>query len=694
MSDLEGKAKIKNMKELENDYRALLEEYSNLPKNYPKINAVLKIKRVLEELIYAGKYIYRPQYREKLSEWCRDLGRIVYSLIGDFPAMRISPIDIKEALKAAHENRDLREKVEDLLWIASYLPKEKKQALIEEAYNIAAKSTNEEDRLKALRVFSNCQIQDKLLSTEIILMPHQIPAFPYDFTGRKDDLEELLAYFEKGVSIIGLRGIGGIGKKTLAFVLAERLKDRFPDGQLLVDMRGASSEPLHPADAMSQIIRSYRPNEKIPESEALLVNLYRSLLSGKRALILLINATNRAQIEPLLPPADCSLIVTSRRRFVLPGMVTKDLDVLKLDDAIEFLLKLTRSRFSREQILKKESWRKLAILCGCLPLALRASGSYLVNTLDVSLEGYVENLKDERTRLLRIGAEGVDIGVDAIFRLSFNRLALETKQTFLNISVFPSDFDDLAEESICQDEGHRHLSELVRLSLVDYQPQSPDYGRYKLHDLTRLFALTTQSDEFKAITQKRHAAYYMKVLSAANDLYLQGRSGMSEGLALFDREEANIRAGQGWAETNLEANLLAAELCMSYPDAGAYVLDLRLHPRQKIAWLEKAILAAKLMKNNSMEGANLGNLGLACAALGDSRKAIEYYEEALAISLIIGDRRSEGNALGNLGGAYYALGDARKAIDYYEQRLVIAREIGDRRGEGVTGQLERLLRSW
>jgi hypothetical protein len=70
--------------------------------------------------------IYRPQYRDNLSGWCRDLGRIVYNLVGDFPAMRIFPFEIQEVLTAARENQDLNEKVEDMVWVASYLPKEKK----------------------------------------------------------------------------------------------------------------------------------------------------------------------------------------------------------------------------------------------------------------------------------------------------------------------------------------------------------------------------------------------------------------------------------------------------------------------------------------------------------------------------------------------------------------------------------------
>jgi len=669
MSDLEGRAMIKDMKELEDDYRILLDEYLK----YPKLDASLRVNHVLEELRYAGRYISRPQYREKLADWCRNLGRIVYSLTGDFPTMRIFPFEIRDALTAARENRDLNERVEDMVWIASYLPKEEKQALIEDAYKIATTITCEEDRAKALRAISNS------FPAEKIFIPHQIPPPPYDFTGRESDLRELLAYFEKGVSIIGLRGMGGIGKKTLAFALAERLKDRFTDGQLLVDMRGTDSEPLKPTDAMAQIIRSYRPNEKIPDSQAELANLYRSVLNGKCALLLLINATDETQVRPLLPPANCSLIVTSRRKFILPGMVTKDLDVLRINEAVELLFKLASSGSSDNALLKDEAWQELALLCGCLPVALRAAGSYLVNSPDTSLERYAEGLKDERTRLNRIGGEVVDASIN----LSFQRLDPETKQTFFNASVFPADFDGQAEEQICQDERHKHLSELVRWSIVDYQPHGPDYGRYKLHDLVRLFASSKQPAELKAIVQERHAAYYKDLLSSANDLYLKGGLNIQAGLDLFDRDWPNIRAGQAWAENNQKTNPSAAELCKSYPAAGAYVIDLRLNPQQKITWIETALSAARQLKDRNMEGMHLGNLGRTYAALGDAKKAIEYYEQALAIAREIGDRMGEGADLGNLGSAYAALGDAKKAIEYYEQRLSIAREIGDRMGEGA-----------
>jgi len=169
------------------------------------------------------------------------------------------------------------------------------------------------------------------------LIPHQIPSPQADFKGREEEINDILSSFDKGATIIGLRGMAGVGKTALAFALGERLKDSFPDGQLFVSMLGTSPKPLTPQEAMAQVIRSYQPTLRLPESEAELANLYRSLLNGKRALLLLDNALDDRQVRPLLPPAECCLIVTSRRKFKLSGMIVKDLEVLKLNEAVELL---------------------------------------------------------------------------------------------------------------------------------------------------------------------------------------------------------------------------------------------------------------------------------------------------------------------------------------------------------------------
>ncbi len=181
-------------------------------------------------------------------------------------------------------------------------------------------------------------------------------------------------------------------------------------------------------------------------------------------------------------------------------------------------------------------------------------------------------------------------------------------------------------------------------------------------------------------------------LAVADELYRQGGPKVAHALAAYDA--ARDRIEEGWQDATRLAKLdvveaeadpvrdFARALVAAYPSAGAYILDLRQHPREQIVWLESQLSAARLLKDRREEGNALGNIGLAHAALGDARKAIEFYEQQLVITREIGNRRGEGNALGNLGNAHTSLGEARKAIEYLEQAWTIMREIGDRRGEG------------
>ena len=287
---------------------------------------------------------------------------------------------------------------------------------------------------------------------------------------------------------------------------------------------------------------------------------------------------------------------------------------------------------------------------------------------------YAQKLKDANTRL--------DL-VNATFGLSYELLPPDLQKQWSALSVFPADFDRSGAAAVWEmdiDDGAEALSDLVKWSLLDFNPNGE---RYSLHDLARDFAGSRLEAASGAVAQQRHAEHYKNALSAFDELYMKGGKDVLAAMQLFDLEEANIMAGHAWAEMNLEANSSAAELCRSYPDAGVYVLDLRLHPRQKISWLESGVEAARRLKDRAAEGVHLGNLGVAYAALGDAKKAIEFYEQRLVIAREIGDRRGEGNALGNLGLAYVDLGDAKKAIEFHEQALVIDREIGDRRGEGT-----------
>ena len=496
---------------------------------------------------------------------------------------------------------------------------------------------------------------------------HQVPSPPGDFTGRKEELEELLAAIEQGgATILGLHGLGGIGKTALARKLIEQLKLRYPDAQFYLDLKGASSQPLSVTEALAHVIRAYHPAAKLPDSETELRSLYLSVLDGQRAILLMDNAASAEQVEPLIPPAGCVLLVTSRRLFMLPGSATKSLDTLTSDDARALLLAIAPRT--------GESVDEIARLCGYLPLALRLAAGALTTYRNLKPEHYARRLQDTQQRLQLI---------DASLSLSYDLLSKKLQKRWRWLAVFPDSFADDAAAAVWEDamdQAQHTLGELIAASMVEWNETT---GRYRLHDLARLFADAKLSGEQRASAQKRHATHYKKMLTTANDLYFQGGDALVHGLALFDLEWSNIQAGHAWiAAQGVEADEDVARLGMVYPDTGAYTLDLRQHPREKIRWLEVALAAAERLKDRAGEGRTRGNLGVAYADIGETHRAIQFHEQGLLIARELGNRKAEGSILNNLGSAYASLGDTKSAIEFYEQAVVILRKLGDRRAEG------------
>ncbi len=513
----------------------------------------------------------------------------------------------------------------------------------------------------------------------IPLIPHQIPPPPRDFKGREAEIEAILANFDKGAYITGLRGMGGIGKTALALVLAKKIKDRFPDGHIYLDLRGTSKNPLSSDEAMAHVIRAYRPADKLPEAQNELRGQYYSVLSGKKALILFDNAANKEQVEPLMPPEECAVLITSRNKFTLPGLKERDLDVLPSDKARELLLEIAPRIGS--------SADSLADMCGCLPLALRNAASALAERKDIDAKEYERRLNDKKARLEL---------VEASFSLSYDLLGQTRKKQWCRLSVFPGDFDldgGTAVLKMSRDASKQVLSDLVKWSLLDFILFADSgKGRYRLHDLARIFAESRLESKEYHDSKQRHTKHYLNVLSKSENLYNMGGDSILSGLILFDSEWENIRAGQAWTESkmnNIERIKPKSELefilkmANSYAINGINILSLRQHPEKTIRWIDTALIAARMINNQAFEGVHLGNLGNAYYRLGETSKAIKYYDQALSISRKIKDRRNEGGWLGCLGSAYYSLGETRKAIDYYNQALAISREMKDRRDEST-----------
>ena len=536
---------------------------------------------------------------------------------------------------------------------------------------------------------------------------HQLRAPVPTFTGRTRQLKQITAHLapdEGGVALIaGLAGMGGVGKTELAYAVAARLQEQYPDAQLVVELRG-TTEPIAPQAALGQVIHAFAPEAPPSDDLGALRGLYCSLLTGKRVLLLLDDAADVGQVSHLLgAPPGVGVLVTSRHRLALPGLRRWDVDLLSLGAAVKLLRKTAPSR----KDVGQATWEGIAELCGMLPLALRVAGAILETTPDLDGTTYATDLADEKRRLTALRLEGDPKGdVGAVLGLSVARLESEhperaSRWTLLGLlplapfdaslaaslwgRAVESEGDLLRLVMLQEEETQETLHTLVRRNLLDWDRKT---RRYSVHDLLRLYAGGWAQEQLDAeeleAAQLRHALYVLAMARWSNERYLAGGDDLLAGLSLLDDILPHLRAAFAWAREGVAAARgVQARLAVLLPDAAAHPLNLRLVPQERVEWLEEAAAAAHTLGDREAEGAHLGNLGSAYAALGEVRRAIEYHEQALGIAREIGDRRGEGNHLGNLGSAYVALGEVGRAMEYYERALAIAREIGDRRGEGA-----------
>jgi tetratricopeptide (TPR) repeat protein len=517
---------------------------------------------------------------------------------------------------------------------------------------------------------------------------YQLRAPLPDFVGRSYERDRLIqaltetddeGVFAPRTGIIN--GMAGIGKTELAFVVANRVRDAFPDGQIVLDMLGSSNRLLRPAQALLIVIRAFIPAHPYSEDIPTLQALYRSLLHDKRVLILLDNAANMSQIEPLTPPRGSALLITTRTDFRPAGSRTVRLDTLSRDQAMQLVIDIC------PRLVPEMAWR-LADLCDGLPLALRLSASFLASDVTRDVDDYLQQLLHKRLDSLKVpGADPNDPqeSVTASLNLSYDALDATDQRVLRSLSVFSTDFDVAAAEAILDSSitsGIERLGYLYRQSLVEYDTQQQ---RYDLHGLVREYVLEKLRQHGEEATLRlRHAQYYAQVASDISYLYDQGGEHMIEALRRFDQERPQIGAGWRWARELDTPTEERDELLLTYGFVTMSIGWLRYHPHDDRIPHYKAMLAAAQRRGRrNREGIAYTNLGYAYAALGDYRQAITQHEQNLAITREINNRKGEGIALGNLGLMYAELGDYHQAIELHRQNVEIAREVGNMKGEGI-----------
>ncbi|WP_067144085.1 AfsR/SARP family transcriptional regulator [Microtetraspora malaysiensis] len=550
-------------------------------------------------------------------------------------------------------------------------------------------------------------------------VPAELPADVTGFVGRERDLALLRRHaFSAGTpSVTTVTGAAGAGKTALAVRFGHLVAEKFPDGQLYVDLRGhAPRPPTSPLEALVRMLGSLGiPPERIPEEQEAAAGLYRSRLSGRRMLVLLDDARTAEQVRPLLPGTPgCLVLVTSRNALaglaVSHGARNLSLGVLDQDKSVRLLASvLGDQRLSAEP----EAAERIVRLCGRLPLALRVAAATLATRPRRSLSEYAAALSARGLDMLRIDG---DVAVRAAFELSYAGLPEAERRLFRLLGLVRGpDITAPAAASLADvetAEAERLLDRLAAAHLIDeHRPY-----RYTCHDLLRQYAgeLTLRDDTPAVGGQalERLGDWYLaEAVAAAESAYPSitrlpfpvpsGLRPRAEAMAWLTAEQANLVAfalhAAGAADV-AGLSSAASRPPISGPRRHTWMIAdaLRGHFVHHTASSLADIVA---VSDAAVHAATVEDdpLGLAAAHLCAGTAALcraGFTAARVACELAVQHSERAGWSAGaaaahnNAATACHDLGELRRAIDHLVRSVELNREIGDTYGEArATGNL-------
>lgn len=684
---------------------------------------------------------YAETQRARLEEWRLQLleSRLDMDLEQGCHAEAVSELT---ALTAAHP---LRERFRELLMLALYRSGRQAEALavyadtrrlLADELGVDPRPGLKELQQRILQADPNLAEPSAPVAEPAAapVRPAQLPATVSDFTGRASFVSELgdvLASAEGRVmAVSALAGIGGVGKTTLAVHVAHQARGAFPDGQLYVDLQGAGARAAEPETVLGAFLRALgAADSSIPDSLEERAALFRSMLDGRRVLVLLDNARDAAQVRPLLPGTEgCAALVTSRMRMVdLVGAHLVDLDVMSPEEALQLFTKIVGAE---RVAAERESALDVVAACGFLPLAIRIAASRLAARRTWTVSVLAAKLADERRRLDELQAG--DLAVKATFELGYGQLEPAQARAFRLLGLADGPDISLAAAAAVLDLPVEATEDLLE-SLVDTSLlESAAPGRYRYHDLVRLYARACaerdeQPPSERAAAMSRLLDFY---LATAAGVYAIERPGdrlvdglepteyaglhFTDGSAALDwlyneaapllacvRQSADTNRLQRavdllWAAKDLtesganshQYETTARAMCEATRVAG----DPRAEGRARTVLTDVLLVSGRIEQAEeearlAMELAGdaqdstaiswvANNRGLICLHQGRYADGKAFFDQAIEGLRAAGNRPFEATSLCNLSRAHLGMGSVAKAVEIAQRGVAIHAEFG------------------
>jgi tetratricopeptide (TPR) repeat protein len=532
-------------------------------------------------------------------------------------------------------------------------------------------------------------------------VPAQLPVDVRGFAGRRGELDQLdtigTAAGESAVVVIAaLSGTAGVGKTALAVHWAHRVRGRYPDGQLYVNLRGfdPTDTVVSPTDAVRGFLDALGvPAQRIPAGLDARAALYRSLLAGRRVLIVLDNARTAEQIRPLLPGSpDCLVLVTSRNQLTslvaTVGAHFVILDVLTDEEAREMLAhRLGAQRTAREPVAVNE----IITRCARLPLALAVVAARAATQPRASLKDLADELGDARTRLDALADTDPIADVRAVFSWSYQALSEDSARLFRLLGLHPGpDISAPAAASLAAlpvDRTRALLAQLTRAHLLTEHVS----GRFTFHDLLRAYAAERAAGDETAADQSGalHRVLDHYVHTGLRGARLNPQLAPIEVAAaqpgVTPEEPADSEAAEAWTAENYPV-LLAAIQRAADTGFDAHVgqlcwilwslFDRRGLWRDWIAAEQTALAAAERTGDRAAQARAHRGLAYAHSRCGGPADVHGHHDKALALLVKVGDRIGQAHVHLNIGSYRLHEGHHREAMEHLERAYAIYRDAG------------------